>query len=104
MPGIRVFFEDDYYHRHANAFTSQTFSIDGKIVAGIDAQEQYVFLTPSFTFSDPGIARSTGHRRYLRALLGEHVRLGSADRARRRHRISRPERQDEVAVAVALGG
>lgn len=50
-PGFAL--EMIYYRRYASASASRTFSIGGGIVAGIDTREQYVFLTPSYTFSNP---------------------------------------------------
>lgn len=50
-PGFSL--ETIYYRRSASAGASRSFSIGGRIEAGLDVTEQYVFLTPSYTFADP---------------------------------------------------
>jgi hypothetical protein len=50
-PGFAL--ETIYYHRSASASAGRTFSIGGRITAGIDLTEQYVYLTPSYTFAEP---------------------------------------------------
>src|SRR5262245_2979376 len=50
-PGFSL--ETIYYHRHATASASLTFSVGARITAGLDIKEQYLFLTPSYTFADP---------------------------------------------------
>jgi hypothetical protein len=43
-------FETSYYHRYASA--SRTFPIDGGIDTGIAVTEDYVFLMPTYAFTD----------------------------------------------------
>jgi len=50
-PGFSL--ETIYYQRSANASASRTFTVGGRITAGLDISEQYVFLTPNYTFADP---------------------------------------------------
>ena len=50
-PGFAL--ETIYYHRSASASAGRTFSFGGRIAAGIDLTEQYVYLTPSYTFAEP---------------------------------------------------
>ncbi len=50
-PGFAL--ETIYYRRSASASASRSFKIGGRIAAGLDLTEQYVFLTPSYTFAAP---------------------------------------------------
>lgn len=50
-PGFSL--ETLYYRRAASANAARTFSIGGRIAAGLDITELYVFLTPSYTFAEP---------------------------------------------------
>lgn len=50
-PGFSL--ETIYYRRSASAGASRSFSIGGGIAAGLDLVEQYIFITPSYTFADP---------------------------------------------------
>jgi len=50
-PGFAL--ETIYYHRSASANAGRSFPIGGRIAAGLDVTEQYVFLTPSYTFAEP---------------------------------------------------
>jgi hypothetical protein len=58
-----------YYHRVANAAGRRTFPVGLRITAGLDVTEQYLFLTPSYTFADPvlhgqlslGVTFAPGH-------------------------------------------
>lgn len=50
-PGFSL--ETIYYHRYANASAGRSFIIGGRITAGLDITEQYIFLTPSYTFAEP---------------------------------------------------
>jgi hypothetical protein len=46
-------FETIYFRRSASASASRSFRIGGSIATGLDLTEQYIFLTPSYTFHDP---------------------------------------------------
>jgi hypothetical protein len=50
-PGFGL--ETIYYRRSASASASRSFRIGGSLAAGLDINEQYVFVTPSYTFSQP---------------------------------------------------
>ena len=50
-PGFAL--ETIYYQRMASASASRSFNIGAKVAAGIDITEQYLFLTPSYTFAEP---------------------------------------------------
>lgn len=50
-PGFAL--ETIYYRRSASASASRTFSFGGRIAAGLNLTEQYLFLTPSYTFAEP---------------------------------------------------
>jgi hypothetical protein len=50
-PGFSL--ETIYYHRNASASASRSFTVGGRITAGLDIKEQYLFLTPSYTFANP---------------------------------------------------
>ncbi len=50
-PGFAL--ETIYYHRYANAGATRRFRIGGSIAAGVAVTEDYVYLTPSYTFADP---------------------------------------------------
>lgn len=50
-PGFAL--ETIYYRRTASASASRSFNVGAKLAAGIDITEQYIFLTPSYTFSEP---------------------------------------------------
>ncbi len=50
-PGFAL--ETIYYHRTASASASRSFNIGAKVAAGVDITEQYIFLTPSYTFAEP---------------------------------------------------
>ncbi|MBS0522590.1 MAG: transporter [Proteobacteria bacterium] len=50
-PGFAL--ETIYYTRSASASSSRTFPIGASLAAGYSLAENYVFLTPSYTFSDP---------------------------------------------------
>ncbi len=44
--------ETIYYRRSASAGAVRPFKIGGSIAAGLDLTEQYIFVTPSYTFAD----------------------------------------------------
>lgn len=50
-PGFSL--ETIFYTRRASATAGMTFSRGGGLLAGVDISEQYVFLTPGYTFADP---------------------------------------------------
>lgn len=50
-PGFAL--ETIYYTRSASASAGRTFSIGATLAAGYTIDERYVFVTPSYTFSDP---------------------------------------------------
>lgn len=50
-PGLSL--ELLYYHRQASAAAGRTFPVGGSIVASIATTENYVFVTPTYTFADP---------------------------------------------------
>lgn len=50
-PGFSL--ETIYYRRSASASASRSFNIGARVAAGLDIAEQYVFLTPSYTFAEP---------------------------------------------------
>jgi hypothetical protein len=57
VPGDAGFsLETIYYRRSAGADASRSFSIGGRVAAGLDITEQYVFLTPGYTFAQPVLA------------------------------------------------
>jgi hypothetical protein len=68
-PGVAL--ETIYYRRSASAGAARQFKIGGSIAAGIDITEQYVFLTPSYTFEDPVL--------HGQLLLGATFAPGRAD-------------------------
>jgi hypothetical protein len=49
-PGFAL--ETIYYTRHASASASRTFPIGASLTAGYTIDENYVFVTPGYTFSD----------------------------------------------------
>ena len=50
-PGFSL--ETILYARKASASAGTTFSRGGSLLAGIDVSEQYIYLTPSYTFHEP---------------------------------------------------
>ena len=50
-PGFSL--ETIYYQRNASASASRTFTVGARLTAGLDVNEQYLFLTPSYTFAEP---------------------------------------------------
>jgi hypothetical protein len=50
-PGFSL--ESIYYYRSANATAGATFTRGGGITAGYDTTEQFLYLTPSYIFSEP---------------------------------------------------
>jgi hypothetical protein len=50
-PGFAL--ETIYYTRSASASSSRTFPIGASLATGYSLNENYVFVTPSYTFSDP---------------------------------------------------
>jgi len=50
-PGFAL--ETIYYARSATAAASRTFPIGANLATGYTINENYVFVTPSYTFSDP---------------------------------------------------
>ena len=66
-PGFAL--ETIYYTRSASASASGTFPIGASLTAGYTINENYVFVTPSYTFSDPvlngqlwlGVTFAVGH-------------------------------------------
>src|SRR5690348_11227268 len=66
-PGFAL--ETIYYTRNASASASRTFPIGASLAAGYTLNETYVFVTPSYTFSDPvlngqlwlGVTFAVGH-------------------------------------------
>jgi len=50
-PGFAL--ETIYYTRSASASANRTFPIGASLAAGYTLNETYVFVTPSYTFSDP---------------------------------------------------
>jgi hypothetical protein len=50
-PGFSL--ETIYYHRNGSASAGRSFTIGGRLATGLDITEQYIFLTPSYTFADP---------------------------------------------------
>lgn len=50
-PGFSL--ETIYYRRHASASANRSFTIGGRLAAGLEVTEQYIFLTPSYTFAEP---------------------------------------------------
>jgi hypothetical protein len=59
-PGFSL--ETIYYHRYAAATASRAFPIDGRIDFGLTVVEDWLFLTPGYTFAN--------------AVLGGHLYLG----------------------------
>ncbi len=54
VPGDPGFsFETMFYGRKASATAGTSFSRGGGLLAGLDVSEQYLFLTPAYTFADP---------------------------------------------------
>jgi hypothetical protein len=45
-------FQTTYFHRYATAAASFDFPLDGRIDAGLTIVEDWVYLTPGYTFSD----------------------------------------------------
>ena len=66
-PGFAL--ETIYYTRNASASASGTFPIGASLTAGYTISENYMFVTPSYTFSDPvlngqlwlGVTFAVGH-------------------------------------------
>ncbi len=50
-PGFSL--ETIYYQRNASAAANRTFTVGARLAAGLDVKEQYLFLTPAYTFADP---------------------------------------------------
>src|SRR5689334_8394222 len=50
-PGFAL--ETLYYHRHATATGGRIFEVGGRTSVGLSLTEQYIFLTPSYTFAEP---------------------------------------------------
>jgi hypothetical protein len=50
-PGFSL--ETIYYQRNASAAANRTFTVGARLSAGLDIKEQYLFLTPAYTFADP---------------------------------------------------
>ena len=50
-PGFSL--ETIYYRRSASADASRSFNIGARLAAGLDIVEQYIFLTPGYTFAAP---------------------------------------------------
>ena len=50
-PGFGL--EAIYYRRSASASASRSFRIGATVAAGLDVAEQYIFVTPSYTFAQP---------------------------------------------------
>jgi hypothetical protein len=53
-PGFSL--ETVFYARKASATAGTSFFRGGGLAAGLDISEQYLFLTPSYTFADPVLA------------------------------------------------
>lgn len=50
-PGFSL--ETIYYRRSASAGVGRTFNVGARVTAGQDIVEQYIFLTPGYTFATP---------------------------------------------------
>ena len=64
-----------YYHSTVSASASKDFEIGGRIVAGIDAHADLLFMVPTYTFASPVLG---GQAALSLTIIGGQVRAGTS--------------------------